>query len=519
MENTICNDFASYLQAAENIFDIMAAAYKLLRPVDPNQGLIEDDELKKIILKFVKNNNDEAALITIKQDLTNWIRTLNKTDKEEIRKRLLCLVRMIDIKCVEYAKSYLPEPYRQYFSLNMLLQDEIIIVPRRKNTVADLMTKAIIEKEGHKLYGRNQSRTRGISRFIHNFIMCRKDPEIKPSIHIPMYYKELRDEFEQKNHKLVVAVFPLTNVNLRELFHVYEKTDGTNGIFGIESPVVDRENNLLERCKKALEICREYGVDIAVFPEMLFTDKNQKEIMDYVRDNEDSEKRFPWFMWLGTAWSQNENKCMVIDRYGKEVFTQKKEVPYEYKDKIDETITEINAADNEKKDERITFIEDLVHDSEWIVHFLDIPDFIRIATAICRDISDDHLKIMFKQFLSDLVIIPAYSNTERLNRHIEFMVKDQVHVLVCNSCSANCKKGQERYEINTDLIGKAQSFCYVCMASKKSGDNITDFREARYIEKCMQCDKYCNGFIWEISFTECAVRQDKYSVKVSELTS
>lgn len=517
MGNTICNDFASYLQTAKNIFDIMATAYKLLYPFEPNQALIQDDGLKKIILKFVENNNDEDALTAIKRDLTNWSRTLNKIDKDEIRKKLFFLVRMIDIKCAEYAKSYLPEPYRQYFSLNTLFQNEVIIVPRPKNTVADLLSKAIAEKEGHKLYGRNQSDTGGISGYIHNFIICKKNSKIKPSIYSPKYYKQLRDEFEQKNHKLVVAVFPLTNVNLRELFHVYEETDGENGLFGIKAPVAAQENNLLERCKKALEICRDYGVDIVAFPEMLFTDKIQKEIIDYVKDNEDSEKRFPWFMWLGTAWGNKENKCMVIDQYGNEVFAQKKEVVYEYKDRMDETITEINAADNGKKDERISFKEDLAHDSEWVVDFLDIPDFIRIATAICRDISDDSLKATLKQLYSDMVIIPAFSSTERLYRHIEFLAMDQINVLVCNSCSANCEKGQKKYEINTDLTGKEQSFCYLCMVSKKPEDNATNYHKAKYTQKCMQCDKYCNGFIWEISFTECVTQQDTYTAKVSDL--
>lgn len=209
---------------------------------------------------------------------------------------------------------------------------------------------------------------------------------------------------------------------------------------------------------------------------------------------------------------------MVIDQFGNEIFVQKKEVPYEYKNKINEKITEIHAADNKGKDERINFREDLAHDSDWIVNFLDIPEFIRIATAICCDISDDPLKTTLKKLYSNMVIIPAYSSTERLNRHINFLVMDQINVLVCNSCSANCKEGQKKCEINAELNGKAQSFCYLCMVAKQSEDNATDFHNAKYTQKCIQCDKFCNGFIWEISFTECFNQQDKYSAKVSKLS-
>lgn len=264
--------------------------------------------------KFVKNNNMIDAFAALKKGLANWIRKWNKIDKDEIRKKLFFLVRMIDIECVEYTKSYLPNPYIQYFSLNTMFQNEIIIVPRPKSTAMNLLSKAITEKEGHKFYGRNQSETEDISGYIHNFIIYQKKSKVKPSIHVSTYYKELWNEFKQKNYKLKVAVFPLSNVNFRELFNIYEKANGTNGIFGVASPNTVQEDHLLERCKKALEICREHGVDIVVFPEMLFTNKNQKEIIDYVKKNECSEQRFPWFMWLGTAWSQKENKCMVIDQ-------------------------------------------------------------------------------------------------------------------------------------------------------------------------------------------------------------
>lgn len=518
MGNTICSDFESYLQKAENIFDIMASAYKLLCPVESNQALIKDNDLKKLISKFVNNNNMIDAFTTLKKSLAIWIRKWNKINKDEIRKKLFFLVRIIDIECADYTKSYLPNPYIQYFSLNTMFQNEIIIVPRPKSAAMNLLSKAITEQEGHKFYGRNQSETEDISGYIHNFIIYQKKSKVKPSIHVSTYYKELWNEFKQKNYKLKVAVFPLSNVNFRELFNIYEKADGANGIFGVASPNTVQEDHLLERCKKALEICREYGVDIVVFPEMLFTNKNQKEIIDYVKKNECSEQRFPWFMWLGTAWSQKENKCMVIDQYGNEIFVQKKEVPYEYKNKISEKITEIHAADNEEKDERISFREDLAHDSDWIVNFLDIPEFIRIATAICRDISDDPLKAALKKLYSNMVIIPAYSGTERLNRHINFLVMDQINVLVCNSCSANCKEGQKKCEINAESTGKAQSFCYLCMVAKQSEDNATDFHKAKYTQKCVQCDNFCNGFIWEISFTECINQQDKYSAKVSELS-
>lgn len=526
MKNTICNNFELYLRDAENIFDIMATAYKLLCPFEARISLIQDLALKDMITCFAEQYNMIKALAELKKELIAWIHNLYESEKEDIRKKLFCLVRLIDQKCVINAKVSLPDPYIQYFSLNKLFQDEIIIVPRMQSNAMNLLSETVKKESGYDFYGRNYARTEDISGYIHNFLIYQKTHYIKPQISVPNYYKQLWNEFERKNYKLVVAVFPLSNISLENMFKIEKNKVGENGVFSIKSSIEEQEKQLLKRCTNALEICRDCGVDIAVFPEMLFTERNQKEIIDYIRQNESEERRFPWFMWLGTSWTKNENKCMVIDQYGNEVFIQKKYVPYEYKIDNDQTITKMYASDGAEKVEgkkagekkAVVLREDLSHDTDWIVNFLDIPGFLRFSTAICRDISDDYLRAVIKEFYSNMVIIPAFSNSDRLTkRNIEPLVLEHINALVCNSCSARCEDKQKEYEIKSELVNTKHSFCYLCMVAKQLNDNALDFHHAVYTQSCLQCNECCKGFIWEIAFSECVVREGKCSANIVKL--
>ncbi|MCM1045032.1 MAG: hypothetical protein NC417_05945 [Candidatus Gastranaerophilales bacterium] len=298
------------------------------------------------------------------------------------------------------------------------------------------------------------------------------------------------------------------------------------GVFRIEDSDAAQEKRLLERCMEALKICKKQKVDIAVFPEMLFSKKMQKAIIDYVRENEEAENRFPWFTWLGTAWAERENKCMVIDQYGKVVFEQKKFVPYEYKRKSLQNIGE--KASNRKElqgcvpegregEEILTIREDLSHEEDWIVNYLDIPFVFRIATAICRDISNDILKDSVKQFYTDMMIIPAFSQSDRLtHRNIDALALERIMVVVCNACSALCGNTQEKFEVTKEMLGKTHPFCYLCMPAKQSQDNQADYHRVEYTKDCLNCESYCNGYLWEISFSECIKENDSYFALIAD---
>lgn len=515
MTNTICNRFQSYVQNAENIFDIMAASYIMLSPFEPALSVIQDPVLRDTLSRFKENTNKIYAFDNLKEELIEWIYSQENMDIHLIRKKLFFMIRLIDGKCIADSKSSLPDSYIQYFSLNHMFQNEISILPRFHSIAIDSLSDTIAQEDNYGFYGRNYSKTADISGYLNNFIIYKKS-YLNPSINLSNQYKEIRTEFKRKNYKLKVAVFPLSNINIKNIFETEEDIVNTNGLFRIKSPVKEQEDLLSKRYKKALEICRDQGVDIAVFPEMLLTEKILNDIIDFIKTHEDKEKRFPWFTWLGTIWEKRENKCMVIDQYGKIVFEQKKYVPYEYTQAADQKKTEERC--KIKTNERIKIREDLSHENKWTVQFLDLPGFFRIATAICRDISDEILKSALKELYTNMLIIPAFSETNRLTkRHIDTLAREQIIILVCNACSALCEKSKEKFEINEQKRGKNLTFCYLCMPAKSSEDNIADYHMAKYNSACKKCSLHCNGFIWEIDFSTYQKKNNCYSAKINKI--
>lgn len=517
MTDIICNDFKSYIMNAENIFDIMAVACKTLAPYEPRLQSVTDAELKDMVKCYYERDNMVQALADLRIELIDWIEGQRNIDSSEVRGKLFYLVRLIDNMCGKDTESSLPEPYHQYFSLNDLHEDEIIILPKYESGAIDLLSDAIsksdtrVKRKGHGFYNRNYAKTADISGKLHNFIIYHKGL-VRPSMNIPNYHKEIRYEFERNGHKIKVGVFPLSNINLKKIFRLRE--DEQAGLFSIESCNPEQENILLERCKMALKICKNECVDIVVFPEMLFTEKNQDAIIDFVKENQE-EGRFPWFIWMGTSWADRENKCMVIDQYGRKVFEQKKHVPYEYTNSKEEELEERKTDDGVISMKKITFTEDLALDKDWVVNFIDIPNYLRIATAICRDISHQALTDSIKELYSDMVVIPAFSGSDRLTAgHIYPLVREKIIALVCNACSALCTESQGKLVVDEQMIGEEHKFCYLCMPAKNIDDNVPDCNPAKYSPSCVECDKYCEGYIWEISFLECVKKGDKIAAKV-----
>lgn len=497
MTKDICDKFRKYLDEADRIYDIMAASYKLLCPFEPAMIRSKDEYLIEIVSCYAERADDFFSYFDLVAKLRSWIDTQRKEKPEEIKCRLFFLIRLISEKC---AKSvYLPhvDLYTRYSSLNTLLAEEIVILPRFESTPMKMISDKIAEESGgYGFYGRNYASSVDISGYINNFIIIRANGNIRPIMNIPRDYVLLKNDLETKNYQLKIGLFPLSDRYIGEIFWMNESTQ--NHLFDVVKPLGDYGQLLLERCKKALMICKDHEVDIVVFPEMLLTNSVQNEIRCFLRGSRNPEK-FPRFIWLGTTWSKRTNKCSVIDRYGNIVFEQNKYVPYEYK-------TEMNDGT------KVAIREDLSHNDYWNVNFIDIPGLFRIATAICRDISSDYLTAFLKEVYSDMVIIPAFSRSNRLTkRKIETLVLDRIIVVVCNACSA-----LKDYKNAANLKqGENLPFCYICLPAKEPDDNAVAYHKVKIDERCQECMQYCPGHMFSISFSECVQRETCYSAKVS----
>lgn len=498
MTKEICKDFKKYLDYAENIYDIMAAAYKVLLPFEPALMNGSDEYLKEAVYCFAEHEDDFFAYNSLVGRLQSWIDTQEEQDLKEIKRRLFLLIRLISEKCAKFMYSLHTDAYIRYSSLNTLFADEIAILPRFESVPMKRISDNIASKSGeYGFYGRNYASSADISGYINNFIIFRVNGIIRPIINIPRNYALLRDELEKNQYQLKIGLFPLSDMYIKEIFHIQELTE--EGLFDVVNPLKKQEQLLLKRVQKALSICIDHDVDIAVFPEMLLTQFIQNEIIHFIRSSDNPEK-FPYFIWLGTEWANRTNKCCVIDRYGNIVFEQNKYIPYEYKIMI-------------KNKTKVPIREDLSHNDFWNVNFIDIPGFFRIATAICRDISSDYLTAFLKELYSDMVIIPAFSNSNRLTkRKIETLALDHIIVVVCNACSA---LKDSKNAVNKLKAGESLPFCYICLPAKEPEDNAAVYHKVKIDKRCQECKIYCPGHIFTISFSECVQKEKCYSPKVT----
>ena len=214
MGNNVYSNFESYIKNARNIFDIMAVAYKVLYPFEPMVSIAQDSALCDIVSCFSERRDLNQAFLELKEELLEWFYKYREMSENEIREKMFFLIRLIDGKCVWCEKSFLPDSYSWYFSLNHLFQEEICILPRAQNSAIELLCESMKVKTGYGFYGRNYSTTSDISGYLNNFLIYRRG-RIKPCIIMPNYYDDIIREFEQKGNKLKVGIFPLSNINLR----------------------------------------------------------------------------------------------------------------------------------------------------------------------------------------------------------------------------------------------------------------------------------------------------------------
>lgn len=494
------------------IYDIMAAAFVCVCPFECRTGGLRDDDLIELIKQYKQSkriNRFEQLL----EGLFEWSDyVLIECDEEEQKCLLFTLIRYIDSEC-PYTPPSTADSYEEFTSLNKKHKNVVRIVPRHENMISRLMSSAIAAKEakdGRKktggLWGRNHANTRGINDCIHNFSFVLFSREIMPRFVVSnrSITEDLHNCFIRQNLQLKIAICPLSGHNLFQMFDVKLENGPTraDGHFHIEGPIGNAEETILERCRIALERCKQEGVNIVIFPEMLLTSKVVTQICNdllpayYISDNH----RMPdlWFVWLGSVWENSENISIVIDGYGQKVLEHKKHVAFVHRDE----------ATGRK------YKEYLKKEVEPTLPFLDVPHMLRAATAICRDLTNDHLTTLTKELWADMMVAPAFSPVDRItNAHITPMIIEHVIAVICNACSAFCNSTAQIVDC-IGKVGERIDFCYLGLPKKVGMQNMPHYYDLKFEAECKDCDQFCRGRIFTISFTECA--DEGYTPKVVE---
>lgn len=129
--------------------------------------------------------------------------------------------------------------------------------------------------------------------------------------------------------------------------------------------------------------------------------------------------------------------------------------------------------------------------------------------------SSNYLTALLKELYCDMIIIPAFSKTNRLTRRgIEPLALERIIAVVCNACSSLCGEGQGKWDVSEEMIGKEIPFCYLCMPAKGKEDNSAVYYTVKHNEKCIDCDICCPGHFFKISFTDCIYSEKCFLAKV-----
>jgi hypothetical protein len=512
-------EFKGQIEKSIVIFDIMAVAYKFMLPYEANFKNGNDESLKIAISVY----QESSELNVLRSVLMDWAdnHISKRTDENKVRELLCYLIRLIDEKCASDAMCSLPDTFEHRLSLNRLLYDEITVITKHKDGLAmkklhesiEIKEKTLGSKDPHGFYKGKHAQSAYLQ--LNNFIIFGGTIGVAipnglcPMLHTPCYASEILENFKNNGYSLKVGITPLSNESLFGLF-ICDKQNGLFSVIGPQSR--EKEDILVERCIQTLNYYAQNNVDIAIFPEMLFTEYVQEKIRNYAKNYFQQSHELPWFIWLGSSWSDRKNRCMVIDRYGNKVFEQMKHVPYEFSEEEEEKELQSTSGQKLKK---TTYTEDLKEYDKWVVNFLDIPGLFRISTAICRDIADINLALLLETMLSDFLIVPAFSPSNRLSEiHLTPLVSEKMLVAVCNSCSAFCKKNQTHYEINQDRVGEKIKFCHFSVPTKAKDNNECTYHNVRFNEDCVSCSSRCKGRIFSIFFSECD--EESFSPRVTQ---
>ena len=128
----------------------------------------------------------------------------------------------------------------------------------------------------------------------------------------------------------------------------------------------------------------------------------------------------PSLCLLPTWWHDNQNELFVYDASGKLLCTQKKQIPYIYKDETGKM-----------------FAEHLVN-TKNVIHIIHIPNVGRVAFPICKDLlEEEYIRIMLRQLRATFLLCPSYSSSKtQFDLTAPGSIQYGCYTIWCNTCAA-----------------------------------------------------------------------------------
>lgn len=222
-----------------------------------------------------------------------------------------------------------------------------------------------------------------------------------------------------RQKELVVAMSHFTSTNILDF--------STNQNCFVVNGIKDEEKNLF-KVMKILKHMNDKDVDVAIFPEMLFTSKMLKDVMKYVNR---SKLRIKLIV-MGSIWENESNRSVIFTGRGTHILTQYKMNPF-----------------HQNNDFSTDGCNELLDLSNRTFKFLDIFNFGRISNLICVDLVMSPVDTMLKKIGVNYFFSPIYtSTTTKMISFIDTRLKESGSLSFLSNC---CHQRHEK-KMNTTSV-------------------------------------------------------------------
>ncbi len=303
-----------------------------------------------------------------------------------------------------------------------------------------------------------------------------------------LFVKKL-NERDEKKQTLSFAVFPVLYTDFQRYLKI-DKIESTAPslqhmryfeILGMQS---SKEKILKSRYEKIFERCKGKDIDFLVFPELMMTE----DIFNEFRYDDNLKSIKFW----GSIWKDRKNKCYITGPTGKILSTYNKKAGYEYED----------------EETGKTYMEHIPIEKPAKYVIIDLEGVARIGLCICRDLTFEKARTIFKYVETNILIVPSYSPSRDLYGYAEELAKlNRCIVLVGNSCSAF---------YDPDVPDKTcKETGFMVMPAKQGTSSRAVYKRAYGNEECVSdCGEYCIGKLFTLDFSGVMCEQGIKTVEI-----
>lgn len=485
------------LRNDDDLFDIMARAYREIIPYDCNEIAKyyfpgSYNTIFKAIKIYCENlySGKECSIDELKSELQEII---EHSDIDKLYFVYYSIIMAIDQNVkYNFRRSENGEIFNNYQSLNKNNSIGVYIYVKINKSIINTIDENIRDYEMEISGTVQKSGLRPKYEYDPNSINCNLDN------YIILRNSELGD-YELCIHELIdndilynrinssgqvkIGIVPFIDQNIESFL----KVETNEKSFWVEGVKEEYKNIFIERFKRHIDTLLNENVDFIIFPEMLLI----KEVVDiigaYIEEQNQANTKI---ILLGSIYENYSNSCNVYNNFGELIFKQHKKTSFIYKDRYKE----------------------LLNNSDKKIHVIDIDGIGRIFTFICKDLSNEELMKVPKQLGADIIMFPAFSGSLDMEQFsCSFSAQNNCINIFANACAAF---GNKDGRVSSEVKKNNKKIGYTTLPAKKDRKSNSIIKHYNFTTNCKECCNSCNPRILSINMKNIVYQDNTYSCEM-----